>query len=94
MNAAGLSAGLQTLASVVMALMVIAALLLLWRRDKSVWLLVALVGEFVGLAFRLAMAFVPDLMRTMPQVFSLWTLSALVFAVGLLGYAIEATTRR
>ena len=92
MNA--LSPALQSLFSVVMSLMLILALGLLWRRDRSAWLLVALAGEAIGLAFRIALVVVPDLVRTAPMMFSVWTLSALAFALGLLGYAIEATGKR
>ena len=92
MNA--LAPALQSLFSVVMSLMLILALALLWRRDRSTWLVVALVGEGTGLAFRIALTVVPELVRTAPMLFSVWTLSALVFALGLLGYAIETTSRR
>jgi len=92
MNA--LSPALQSLFSVVMSLMVLLALALLWRRDRSTWLVLALVGEAIALAFRIVLVVVPDVVRTAPMLFSLWTLSALVFALGLLGYAIETTSRR
>lgn len=92
MNA--LSPTLQSLFSVVIAAMVLAALVLLWRRDRSVWLVVALGAEAVGLAFRFALIALPDLVRSAPMMFSAWTLSGLVFAVGLLGYAIEVNGKR
>jgi len=34
-----------------------------------------------------------DIAQRMPVFFSLWTLSALVFAAGLLGYALEMNQR-
>jgi hypothetical protein len=80
---------LQQIAPIVISLIVIAALALLWRTSKSIWLLVAIVAELAGLVFRAAFSFVPDLARSMPMLLSLWSLAALVFAVGLLGYAIE-----
>ena len=80
---------LQQVAPVVISLIVLAALALLWRGSKSIWLLVAIVAELAGLVFRGAFAFAPDLARSMPMLFTLWSLAALVFAVGLLGYAIE-----
>jgi len=92
MNA--LSPALQSLFSVVMSLMLLLALALLWRRDRSTWLVVALVGETIGLVFRIVLVVVPDVARTAPMLFSVWTLSALAFALGLLGYAIEATGKR
>jgi hypothetical protein len=80
---------LQQIAPIVISLIVIAALALLWRTSKSIWLLVAIVAELAGLVFRAAFSFAPDVARSMPMLLSLWTMSGLVFAVGLLGYAIE-----
>jgi hypothetical protein len=90
----GLTQTLQSLTPIVMALMVLTALALLWRKSHSVWLIVAIAGEAIGLIFRGVLFVTPELMRTMPLFFSLWTLSSLVFAAGLLGYAIETTQRR
>jgi hypothetical protein len=66
----------------------------LWRRDRSVWLIVAIAAELAGLVFRAALFVLPDVARTMPLFFTVWTLSSLVFAAGLLGYAIETTQKR
>ena len=84
---------LQQIAPIVIALIVIAALALLWRSSKSIWLIVAIVAQLAGLVFRATISMVPDLARTMPMFLSLWSLSALVFAVGLLGYALEETQK-
>lgn len=92
MNA--LSPLLQSLLSLVVALMVLAALFLLWRRDRSPWLLAAMIGEAIGLAFRALVIVQPQLLGAVPALFSLWTLTALVFAIGLLGYAIERNQGR
>lgn len=91
MNA--LSPMLQSMLSLAVALMVIAALILLWRRERSPWLLAALIGEAVGLLFRALVVVQPALVGSTPILFSLWTLTALVFAIGLLGYAIDKTQR-
>jgi hypothetical protein len=80
---------LQQIAPVIISLIIIAALALLWRTSKSIWLLVAIVAELAGLVFRAAFSFAPDLTHSMPMLLSLWSIAALVFAVGLLGYAIE-----
>jgi hypothetical protein len=85
---------LQSLFSLLIPAMVLAALVLLWRRDRSVWIIVALVGEAIGLVFRLALVVAPGFVHTAPMLMSARTLSALVFALGLLGYAIETTSRR
>jgi hypothetical protein len=80
---------LQQIAPTIISLIVIAALALLWRGSRSIWLVVAIVAELVGLVFRGAYSLMPDLARSMPMLFTVWSLAALVFAVGLLGYAIE-----
>jgi hypothetical protein len=90
----GLPVMLQSLFSLLIPAMVLAALVLLWRRDRSVWIIVALVGEAVGFVFRLALVVAPGIVHGAPMLMSAWTLSALVFALGLLGYAIETTSRR
>jgi hypothetical protein len=92
--AGGLIQGLQALAPIVMAVMVLIALALLWRRDHSVWLIVAMIAEVAGLLFRGALIVAPELAQSTPLFFTVWTLSSLVFAAGLLGYAVEATQRR
>jgi len=84
---------LQQAAPTVIALIVIAALALLWRSSRSIWLTVAIVAELAGLVFRFAVAFMPDVTRSMPIFFTLWTLSAFVFAVGLFGYALEQSQK-
>ena len=88
-----LFSNLASLASVVVSLIIIAALAILWNKHRSIWLIVAIVAEIVGLVFRAAVALMPDLVRTMPLIFSLWSLSALVFAIALLAYAIEINQR-
>ena len=80
---------LQQAAPTVISLILIAALALLWRTSRSIWLIVAIVAELAGLVFRFAVVFSPEVTRTMPIFFTLWSLATFVFAVGLLGYAIE-----
>ena len=89
-----MNASIQTLASLAASLMIIAALFVLLSQRQSVWLIVAIVAELAGLAFRGVLALSPDLARTMPMVFSMWTLCALAFAGSLLAYAIETTQKR
>ena len=90
----GLPVMLQSLFSLLVPAMVLVALVLLWRRDRSAWIMLALVGEAIGLVFRLALVVAPGVIHTAPMLMSAWTLTALVFALGLLGYAIEMTSRR
>jgi hypothetical protein len=84
---------LQQAAPTVISLIIIAALALLWRTSRSIWLIVAVIGELVGLVFRFAVSFSPELTRSMPMFFTLWSLSAFVFAVGLFGYALEQSQK-
>jgi len=84
---------LQQAAPVVISLIILGALALLWRSSRSIWLIVVLVAELVGLVFRLAISFAPEVTRSMPMVFTLWSLSGFVFAVGLFGYAIEQSQK-
>jgi len=90
----GLFSGLQSLAPILISVIVLAALAILWHKDRSVWLIVAIVAEVTGLVFRGVYCWSPDVAQRMPVFFSLWTLSALVFAAGLLGYALEMNQRR
>ena len=90
----GLISGLQSLAPLAASIMVLAALTILWRKDRSIWLIVAIAAEVAGLLFRGVMFVASDVAQRTPVFFSLWTLSALVFAAGLLGYALEVNQRR
>jgi hypothetical protein len=85
---------LQSLVSLAVTLMTLAALILLWRQSKSSWLIVSIVAECVSLLCRAMLFVAPELFRSTSVFSSVWTLSALAFATGLLGYAIETTQRR
>jgi len=89
----GLNSILQSLGPLVATLMIAAALIMLWRRSRSVWLIVSLVAELVSLAFRGVIAVAPELPRSAPLFFTAWLLCSLIFAAGLLGYAIETTQK-
>ncbi len=84
---------MQQIAPVVVSLMIIGALALLWRGSRSIWLIVAIVAELAGLVFRATFSFEPEFARTIPMIFTLWSLASLVFAVGLLGYALEQSQK-
>lgn len=85
--------GLQSLVSLAVTLMTLVALVLLWRRSKSPWLIVSIAAECVSLLCRGVLSMAPELFSSTPVLSSVWTLSALAFATGLLGYAIETTQR-
>jgi|GEM_PF-1374652 len=90
----GLTQMLQSLAPLLVSLMLLAAVFLLWQRQRSVWLMVAIVAEVIGLGFRALFFAAPGVIQGHSSFFALWTLCALAFAGGLLGYAIETTQRR
>ncbi|HVV97407.1 MAG TPA: hypothetical protein VHC92_09750 [Rhodanobacteraceae bacterium] len=85
---------LQQLAPIAGSLMVLAALVVLWQRDRSPWLGVAIAAELAGLAFRGLLMIAPERARDTPLFFAVWTLTALVFGGALLGYALETTRRK
>jgi hypothetical protein len=85
---------LQQLVPVAGSLMVLAALVVLWQRDRSPWLAVAIATELAGLVFRGLLTIAPERARDTPLFFAVWTLTALVFGGALLGYALETTRRK
>lgn len=89
----GFNALLQAIGPLLATLMIAAALILLWRRSRSLWLIVALVAELVSLGFRGVIALAPELAQSAPFFFSVWLLCSIAFAAGLLGYAIESTQK-
>jgi hypothetical protein len=89
----GLNALLQSIGPLLATLMIATALILLWRQSRSAWLIVSLVSELVSLGFRGVIAIAPEFARGAPFFFTVWLLCSLVFAAGLLGYAIEATQK-
>jgi len=89
----GLASGLQMLSPIVVTLMSLAALLLLWRASRSVWLIVAMAGELVGLMFNIVVLISPMALQDISAIYPLWRICGLVFAGGLLGYAIEVTRK-
>ena len=52
----------QSIASVLSGILVLAALFLLWSKSQSSWLLLALLGEAVSLLFRFAVAVAPSVL--------------------------------
>ena len=89
----GLVSGLQLLLPIVVTLMLLTALALLWRVSRSVWLIVAIAGEMAAFAFNMVITIAPATAQGMSPFFPLWRISSLVFAGGLLGYAIETSKK-
>ncbi len=84
----------QSAVSLLTTLMVMAALFLLWWTSRSSWLLLSLAAEVVSLVFRLALVVVPESLSRMPLLYQVWSFCGVLMAVGLLGYAVMASTRR
>ena len=90
----GLAQTLQSLAPLLISVLMLAAVFMLWRRQRSVWLMVAIVAELVGLSFRGIFFAMPGVIQGQTVFFALWTLASLAFAIGLFAYALEVTQRR
>jgi hypothetical protein len=84
----------QMAASVLSGVIVFAALLLLWWKSYSQWLLMALLGAGVSLLFRLAFAVAPGALNANPMMLLVWPFTGLLVAAGLLGYAVVESNRR
>lgn len=89
----GLVSSLQQVLPIVVAFMVLIALMLLFRVSRSVWLIVAMAGELIGLMFNIIVLISPMALQSVSVVLPLWRIASLVFAAGLLGYAIEASKK-
>lgn len=85
---------LQASASVLAAVIVLAALGVLWWRSHSQWLLLAIAAEGVSLLFRLAFVAAPSAMAGTSMLLLVWPVTGLLMAAGLLGYALDAPNRR
>jgi len=83
----------QMAASVLSGVIVFAALLLLWWKSYSPWLLMALLGAGVSLLFRLASAVAPGALNANPMMLLVWPCTGLLVAAGLLGYAVVEANR-
>ena len=85
---------LQMAASVLGGVIVLAALILLWWKSQSPWLLLAVAAEGISLLCRLAFAIVPGVLGTTPMILLVWPAMGLLVAAGLLGYALDVSNRR
>ena len=85
---------LQMAASVLSGAIVLAALILLWWKSHSPWLLIAIMAAGISLLFRLAFAVAPIALSATPIMFLVWPATGLLMASGLLGYAVVESNRR
>ncbi|MEO8742875.1 MAG: hypothetical protein ABI365_06750 [Lysobacteraceae bacterium] len=84
---------LQSAASILGGVMVFAALLLLWRKSQSEWLLLALAAKGASLLCSVAFWAVPSILSSTPIVLLIWPITGLLMAIGLLGYAVVESKR-
>jgi hypothetical protein len=84
---------LQMFASVLGGVLIAVALFVLWSKTQSGWLLLALASEGISVLFRIALALVPTLLSTTPMIPMVWSVTGLLMAAGLLGYAFDAPKR-
>ncbi|HSS06277.1 MAG TPA: hypothetical protein VLK83_03975 [Rhodanobacteraceae bacterium] len=89
-----LMSSLASLLPTLAVILILIALVLLWRASRSVWLMVAIVAEAIGLGFRALFFAAPEIMRSAPMLSTLWLLTGFVFGSALLAYAIEVTQRK
>lgn len=81
-----LDMGIANLISVLSALLVLGACVLLWLRNQTLWMSLALAGQAVSVLCRFVL-FVPNAYMQFPIIRLVWPASALVFAIGLAGHA-------
>jgi len=85
---------LQMASGVLGGLIMLAALVLLWWKSHSPWLLLAVAGEAVSLLFRLAYSVAAGALASIPMLLMFWALAGLLTAAGVLGYAIDESSKR
>jgi hypothetical protein len=85
---------LQAASSVFASLIMLAALVLLWWKSHSPWLLLAIAGEGISFLFRLAFSVAAGAMTSFPILLVFWAATGLLTAAGLLGYAIDESNKR
>ena len=71
------------------AFAVLVALIILWRARHSIWLIVAMAGTVLDLVLYIQRMIVPGLYQVFAYLFLVGLLAVMLFAVGLLGYALE-----
>ena len=81
-----LDMGIANLISVLSTLLVLGACVLLWLRNQTLWMSLALAGQAVSVLCRFVL-FVPNAYAQFPIIRIVWPLGALVFAAGLAGHA-------
>lgn len=70
--------------------LIVIALVVLWAKSRSPWLLLALVGECVSYGFRVGLSIAPSALGDLSMAELVLPIAAWMLAIGLLGYAISA----
>jgi hypothetical protein len=84
---------LWSLLPILCAITVLAALIILWRARRSMWLIVAMVSAVLEVALHILQMILPGFYQVFPYLFMIWQLVAVMLAVGLLGYALETAKK-
>ena len=84
----------EAMTSIFSGLIVMAALVVLWSKSPSGWLLLALAGSAISMLFRIAFAIMPTMFSGRPNIILVWQVTYLMTAGGLLGYALEQPARK
>ena len=85
---------LWSLLPILCTIAVLAALIVLWRTRHSIWLVVAMASSVLEILLRIQQTIAPGLYQVLPYLFLLWHLAAVMFAAGLVGYALESARKR
>ena len=84
-----MGSGLMSMLSEFTGVIVFVAMLVIFLRTRSPWILAAMIAEAVTLVMRVAFKFVVEMEGLRDAFIAGWQLAALVMAVCLLGYAIN-----
>jgi hypothetical protein len=85
---------LQGAASVLSGLIVLAALVLLWWKSHSPWLLLAIAAEGISVLFRIAFSVAASALGGIPILLLIFPLTGLLVGAGLFGYALDEASKR
>jgi hypothetical protein len=69
-------------------IVILVAIIALWSRRRTTWLLVAMLAEVVSMGCRAVVTLVPALYVQMTGLHIVWALASLMFGVGLLCHAL------
>jgi hypothetical protein len=89
----GYSNLIQTLSQLMSFFMLAGLVMLWWRTGRSPWLLAAWIAQLVGIACRIAVQIVPNIVQQYPAFMGTWQLTYAVMALGVFVYALTLPKR-